>query len=318
MGAGARRANNARMESRFAAIATPSPSGVEDALERVGRLIAAARRAGASMAVLPEGALGGYLDARGRHAEPLDLEGPEIARLCDLAGDLVVCAGFTERGPRRPYASAICVSGAGVLGHHRKVHLPPSEVGTFAGGEGFAAFDTPIGRVGMLICYDKLFPEAARTLALDGAEVIASLSAWPLSRVDPARRLGADVQTRHFNLLDEARAVENQVVWVSSNLTGRIGSLRFPGQAKVVDPDGRVVAATGGRPGMAVASVDPARAIARSRSAAPHLADRVAAAYELDRPAPAIDALPEQLPAPAADARRNGRIAAPAPAPAPA
>src|SRR5437588_422047 len=83
-----------------------------------------------------------------------------------------------------------------------------------------AAFDAPVGRVGLLICYDKLFPEAARTLALDGAEIIAALSAWPVDRVSPALRVSADRQTRQFDLIDEARAVENQVVWVSSNLTG--------------------------------------------------------------------------------------------------
>ena len=164
------------------------------------------------MVVLPESALGGYLCPEGRPAAPLDLDGPEIARLCEIAGDTVVCAGFTERGPGRPYSSAVCVSGDGVLGHHRKVHLPPSEIEAFAPGDSFAAFDTPVGRVGMLICYDKVFPEAARTLALDGAEVIASLSAWPLCRRNPARRIAADRQTRHFNLLDEARALENQVV----------------------------------------------------------------------------------------------------------
>jgi len=260
------------------------------------------------MVVLPECALGGYLRADGSHAAPIDLDGPEIARLCRVAADTVVVAGFTERGPGRPYSSAVCVNGDGVLGHHRKVHLPPSECEAFAPGDGFAAFDTPVGRIGMLICYDKLFPEAARTLALDGAETIASLSAWPLDRRDPARRLATDRQTRHFNLLDEARALENQVVWVSSNLTGKIGPLRFLGQAKVVDPDGHVLARTGGRAGVAVAEVSPRAAIADSRSHISHLGDRATEAYRTDRPAPSA-------PHPGV----QGPTAAPAPAdPAPA
>lgn len=318
MGSGGQAAENPAMEHRFAAVAAPSFPGTCAGLDRIGRLIASARRAGARMAVLPEGALGGYIGPDGRHARPLDLDGPELSRLCELAGDIVVCAGFTERGSGRPYASAVCVSGDGVLGHHRKVHLPPSEAATFAPGSGFAAFDTPVGRVGMLICYDKLFPEAARTLALDGAEVIASLSAWPVSRVDPARRIAADVQTRHFNLLDEVRAIENQVVWVSANLTGRIGRLRFPGQAKVVDPDGRTIARTGGRAGVAIAAIDPAAAIARSRATVPHLADRAPGAYELDRPAPVLDPHPTREKAPALPARGERGSLAPAPTPAPA
>lgn len=297
------------MEQRFAAVAAPSTQSVDRSLARIEAAVAVARGNGAAMVVLPECAIGGYLRPDGSTGRPLELDGPEIARLCEIARDTVVCAGFTEGGVGRPYSSAVCVSGDGVLGVQRKVHLPPSEIEAFAPGDGFAAFDTPVGRVGMLVCYDKVFPEAARTLALDGAETIASLSAWPLCRRDPARRTAADRQTRHFNVLDEARAVENQVVWVSANLTGRIGPLRFVGQAKVVDPDGTVVASTGGRAATAVAAVD-ADAVARSRAAISHLGDRATPAYRTDRPAPAGAREPSRP--------RARRSPTPTPAPAPA
>ena len=318
MGGPVSAANNFRMIQRFAAVAARFEPGIDASLSRIGRAVGAARARGAGMVVLPEGALGGYMRADGSTGPPLDLDGPEIARLCAAAGDVVVCAGFTERGPERAYSSAVCVSGDGVLGHQRKVHLPPSELGAFAPGTSFAAFDTPVGRVGMLICYDKLFPEAARTLALDRAQVIASMSAWPLTRTDPARRASGDPQTRQFNLLDEARAIENQVVWVSANLTGRIGPLRFPGQAKVVDPDGEVVARTGRRAGLAVGAIDPAAAIGRSRARISHLGDRAPGAYALERPAP-----PTPGPASGGAARRAGEAperlpALPAAVPAPA
>lgn len=272
-----------RERQQFAAVAGAFGTRSGFSLSRIERVVESARTSGASLVVLPECAIGGYVRPNGDHAIPLALDGPEIARLCEIAADTVVCAGFTEQGAGRPYSSAVCVTGDGILGHHRKVHLPPSESLAFKPGDAFAAFDTPVGRVGMLICYDKLFPEAARTLALDGAEVITSLSAWPLSRKDPARRIAADRQTQHFNMLDEARAVENQVVWVSSNLTGRIGPLRFPGQAKVVDPDGEVLARTGGRPGLALAKLDPAAAVARSRAGISHLGDRALDTYATDR-----------------------------------
>lgn len=306
------------MTHGFAAVATPSVAGIEPSLAGIERALRAARADGAAMVVLPEGALGGYPGADGRASTPVAVDGPEIARLCEMAADLVVCAGFTERGAARPYSSAVCVTGDGVLGHQRKVHLPPCEVATFNPGAGFAAFDTPVGRVGMLLCYDKVFPEAARTLALDGAEVIASLSAWPLTRTDPARRIAADPQTRQFNLIDEARAIENQVVWASSNLTGRIGALRFLGQAKVIGPDGAVRARTGGRPGVALGEVDVAGAIGRSRAAIHHLADRTAGAYRLDPPAPRIPALAESraAPSPAPAEPQPAPPQAPAPAPA--
>ena len=211
-----------------------------------------------------------------------------------MAGDTVVCAGYTELGAEgRRYASAVCVDGGGILGHHRKVHLPPGERFAYTAGDRFAAFDTPVGRIGMLICYDKLFPEAARALALDGADIIASMAAWPVCRQRPARRIAQDRQTRHFNLIDATRAVENQVVWVSSNQTGTLGPLRFLGNAKIVDPDGVVLARTGGSAGMAIARIDAAAAVRESRMVFDHLGDRRPEAYGPAEPAAAaISAAP--------------------------
>jgi N-carbamoylputrescine amidase len=133
----------------------------------------------------------------------------------------------------------------------------------------------------MLLCYDKVFPEAARALSLDGAEIIASMAAWPVSREGAPRRVARDPQVRHFNLLDEARALENQVIWVSANQCGHLGELRFPGQAKVVDPDGRVLARTRVRAGVAVARVDALGTVSRARRAISHLGDRRPEAYSL-------------------------------------
>ncbi|MDX6721346.1 MAG: N-carbamoylputrescine amidase [Solirubrobacteraceae bacterium] len=256
-------------------------------MEQVERIVVHARECGAALVVLPESSLGGYLyephveGAPAPCAPPpaLRRDGDAIARVARLAGDVVVCLGYTEDAPGGPYSSAACVNGDGLLGHHRKVHLPLGERAAFRAGGGFAAFDTPIGRIGMLVCYDKTFPEAARQLALDGAGLIASLSAWPVCRVDPASLMRRDVQVRHFNLLDQARALENQVVWVSSNQVGRFGRLRFAGQAKVVDPRGRVLATTGGRAGTALARVDIPGVVAAARNRLSYLDDRRPLAY---------------------------------------
>jgi predicted amidohydrolase len=256
-------------------------------MSQVQQILADARERGASLVVLPESALGGYLyephvlGAPAPCAPPpaLRRDGEQIARVAQMAGDIVVCIGYTEQAPGGPYSSAVCVNGDGILGHHRKVHLPAGERGAFRAGSGFAAFDTPIGRIGMLVCYDKTFPEAARQLALDGARLIASLSAWPVCRVDPATLMRRDLQVRHFNLLDQTRALENQVVWVSANQVGRFGRLRFPGQAKVVDPRGRVLAKTGARAGAAVARVDAPGVVAAARDRLSYLDDRQPLAY---------------------------------------
>jgi N-carbamoylputrescine amidase len=267
----------------LAAVAGSFGGHMRRGLDRIAVVVARARERGARMVVLPECALGGYLTG----GDGIAVDGPEIERLAAIAGETIVCAGFTEAARGGPYSSAVCVTGDGVLGHHRKVHLPPSELGAFRPGSEFRAFDTPIGRVGMLICYDKVFPEAARSLALDGADVVASLSAWPTCRFDPASRIPADRQTRAFNLLDQARAMENQVVWVSANVAGRAGTLRFMGQAKVVDPDGTILARTGGRAGIAVARVDVRGEVSGARGMFSHLADMMPASYRLPALVPA-------------------------------
>jgi len=180
------------------------------------------------------------------------------------------------------------VNGDGVLGHQRKVHLPPAERFAYTPGEGFASFDTPMGRIGMLLCYDKLFPEAARVLAGEGAQIVVSMAAWPADRHHPAATLEADRQTRHFDLVDQARAIENQVVWVSSNMTGPWGHLTFLGCAKVVDPDGCVLAGTRHGEGVALAHVDAGAARDASRAFIDHLADRRPTAYGPTGAAPAV------------------------------
>ncbi len=265
----------------IAAAAAPFGRDVEEDLARIAVLLEQARAAGAELLVLPEGALGGYI-REGAVAPDvpagLDPDGPEIAALVALAGDLVVCAGYTEAGDGHLYSSAVCVSGDGVLGHQRKVHLPPGERFAFRAGGGFAAFDTPAGRVGMLLCYDKLFPEAVRALALDGAEIACCLAAWPVDRHRPAARIRDDRQTRHFAIADQARAVENQIFFASSNQTGPWGHRTFLGSAGVVDPDGVVLARTGARPGLAVARADLAE-VGAARAVIDHLSDRRPDAY---------------------------------------
>ena len=153
------------------------------------------------------------------------------------------------------------------------MHQPAGEALTYLAGDRFAGFDTPVGRVGMLIDYDKTFPEAARALALDGVHIIAALSAWPASITDRASRLPADRQSRLFDLYDCARAAENQVVLVSSNQTGVMGNLRFLGQAKIVGPGGDILATTRSKGGLARVQIDVEAEIARARKVLNHLAE---------------------------------------------
>ncbi len=262
-----------------AAVAANFGRDVDDAFLRIEAILDDARGRGAALVVLPEATLGGYLanlDGHGDVSLPpaLDVDGPEVKRLAALAGDLVVTAGLCESDGTARYNTAVAVTGDGVLGVHRKVHQPLGEGASYAAGERFAAFDSPVGRLGMMICYDKAFPESARSLAVDGADIICCLSAWPAARTNPTPDLADDRWTRRFDLFDRARALENQVLWVSANQSGMFGSLRFVASAKVVDSGGDVLATTGTTAGIAYADVDLAAMLAGARAGMFHLRDR--------------------------------------------
>jgi N-carbamoylputrescine amidase len=270
---------------RMAAVAAPFGRDLNEDFARIGSLIAEAGAVGVRLLALPEACLGGYLanlDGGAEGPPPLRLDGPEIARLCALAGDMVVTAGYCELADGRLYNSVVCVTGDGVLGNHRKVHQPLGEGASYERGGGFAAFDTPVGRLGMMICYDKAFPESARALALAGAEIVTCVSAWPTSRTNRAVDLSQDRWTQRFNLFDQVRALENQIVWLSANQSGSFGDLRFVASAKVVGPGGEVLASTGLGAGMAVAELDVATEIAAARRSMAHLSNRRPEAYYVE------------------------------------
>ncbi|MFF3753064.1 carbon-nitrogen hydrolase family protein [Streptomyces sp. NPDC002018] len=266
---------------RMAAVAAGFGRDLEEDFAVAERLIKEARAEGVRLLALPEACLGGYLlsldndTALDGGPPALAPDGPEIRRLAALAGELTVVAGYCEAGTDgQRYNSVVCVNGDGVLGNHRKVHQPLGEDASYASGDRFHAFDTPVGRIGMLICYDKAFPESARALALDGAEIGVVVSAWPGARTHATTDLVNDRWKRRFDLFDRARALENQIVWISANQTGTFGSLRFVGSAKVVDPGGEILAETGVEPGLAIAELDVAQALETARRAMGHLRDR--------------------------------------------
>lgn len=279
------------MSRTVAAVAANFTRDLDQNYAVVAQVLDDARAQGAELVVFPEAAIGGYLSSLGspgdtvRTARSLPpavrLDGPEIRRVQALAGDTVVAIGCCELGEdgATRYNTAVCLDGGQVYGSYRKVHQPLGEHLSYAPGDGYRAFDTPVGRMGLQICYDKAFPEAARVLALDGAEIVASLSAWPAARTATAEDLQEDRWTYRFNLFDGARALDNQVFWVASNQSGTFGSLRYVGNAKVVDPGGNVLATTLLGAGLAVARIDVDDTFRAMRGGMFHLRDRRPDAY---------------------------------------
>jgi predicted amidohydrolase len=234
------------------------------------RLTAAVRAAGAALSVLPELATTGYdfldRDELARLAEPVP--GPTtdaLAGACRAAGANAV-VGVAERCGEALYNSAALVGPGGVEGVYRKVHLFDRETQIFdPGPDPFAVLAAGGVRVGLMICFDWLFPEAARALALAGAEVIAH----------PANLVLPFCQAAMIT-----RAIENGVYVATANRVGveaRAGrELVFTGGSQIVDPRGRLLAAAGAADeAMTTADVD--LALARDKRITPHndrLADR--------------------------------------------
>jgi N-carbamoylputrescine amidase len=261
----------------------------------IERLLAEARAGDADLLALPEATLGGYLSSLGGVGDPrkpkslppaLRLDGPELARVIAMAGETIIVLGICEAVESGTeivrYNTAIALDGTGILGLHRKVHQPLGENMSYDPGSEFAAFETPIGRIGLLICQDKAFPEAARSLALDDAELIVCISAWPGSRTGSTTDLQEDRWTKRFTIFDQARALENQILWVASNQSGTFGSLRYVGNAKIVSPGGEILATTGVGEGLAIATVDVEESLATARRAMFYLGDRRPELYRVE------------------------------------
>lgn len=276
----------------IASVAANFTRDLEQNYQTIAAYVAQARERGVEFLVFPEAAIGGYLSSLGNHGDTVKsttrslppairLDGPEIARVQSIIGDLVIAIGFCELADDREtrYNAAAVLDGTRIYGSYRKVHQPLGENMSYSSGSDYGVFETPVGRVGLQICYDKAFPEAARVMALKGAEIIASLSAWPAARTATAENLQDDRWTYRFNLFDSARALDNQVFWIASNQSGTFGSLRYVGNAKIVDPGGNVLDSTLLGEGMAVADVDIAGTFTAMRGGMFHLRDRRPDAY---------------------------------------
>ncbi len=192
-------------------------------------------RQGADLVVLPECMNSGYLFDSVEHAraiaEPLDGEYPQaIQSLCREYG-VYIATGFTEQGKQgRTYNSGLFYDAEGTLRlHYQKQFLATHDQNWFdCGVKGNPVVDTALGRVGLLICFDGRIPEIARSLALDGADVI----------LDMANFFAMD----QADLWVPARAMENGVWIVAATKAGVERSIYYPGGSMIVSPDGEVMA----------------------------------------------------------------------------
>jgi predicted amidohydrolase len=220
------------MQIGFAQI-EPALGDLDETLKRIDVL--APSFAGADLIVLPELCNSGYnfenLRAARAAADPID-DSPFLRHLASVAEryDLHIVTGLNERDGERLFNTAVLLGPAGVIGHYRKMHLFWNEPDFFTPGDtGFPVFELPGGvRIGMLICFDWVFPEAFRALAVQGAEIICH----PSNLVIPGKCQSA-IPTH---------ALCNGVYIITANRIGTEGELTFTGGSIIAGPRGDVIA----------------------------------------------------------------------------
>lgn len=159
------------------------PEAKESNLLRAGRLIGQAAAEGAEIVLLPEAADLGWMHASCHQEAETVAESQAVAtyRETSTRHGIHVCGGFTEREGDRVYNAAVLLSPSGeLLLHHRKIHELEIAHDCYALGDRLGVCDTPLGRIGLMICADAFASEWAisRSLGMMGAEMILSPCAW--------------------------------------------------------------------------------------------------------------------------------------------
>ena len=214
---------------------------------------------GVNFLVFPEMALQGYADfafsmwdrARSEqteyfHATAETVDGPSIQKIASWCRNyrMMVQIGFAQKSEwhERIHNSVAIIGPEGLLGTYSKTHND-FEWPYFAKGDRFEVFQTDVGAVGPLICWDFIYPESVRSVALMGASIVAKSTAWPMTGHDRSN----DQAGRAHDLTAVAGALFNQVWMVTSDHTEKqVYSTKtdYWGRSQIVNPLGEVVASS--------------------------------------------------------------------------
>ncbi|MFK7855732.1 MAG: carbon-nitrogen hydrolase family protein [Granulosicoccus sp.] len=244
----------------------PTPSAIDQSLKRMSSLANAAGD-DIDLLVLPEASLTGYniplssaeLIAVGKNSNATD----QIKSICQQA-NIAIAYGYIERDGSALYNSAHVIDSAGnSIAHYRKCHLwGELDKRLFTAGSCFSpVFELSGWQLALLICYDIEFPESARYLSLQGAELIVA----PTALMHPWT-LVADHMTR-------VRAAENQVYFAYANYCDREGDIEYVGRSCIVGPDGNDLARAESSPALIKATLNKS-SLTEIRSQVPYHRDR--------------------------------------------
>jgi 5-aminopentanamidase len=191
---------------------------------------------GANLIAFPECALCGYLFFSREEAIPYmeRVPGPaidEIARCCKETSVYVV-TGLLEIDGKNCFNTAVLIGPQGLIGKYRKIHLPFLGIDRYLdhGNRPFQVYQTPIGNIGIFICYDCNIPESARVMALQKADILVLPTNWPAGR------------EKVPSLILPTRAYENRVFIMAADRVGRERDAGFLGLSKIVDTLGNTLA----------------------------------------------------------------------------
>lgn len=200
--------------------------------------------------------------------------------------NVYVLVGFAERSPQvgEIFNSAMLIGPDGPIGVTRKIHLPGVEKLYFSPGKTIPVYDTPIGKIGVSICYDSWFPEYTRILAAKGAEiVIITASIW---KGGSKGGIGNQQSKQNFwDHLPSIKAVENQVFVLACNGGGShwmgetMGTWERMGLSKVVSPLGDVLVRSSGSEDEVLTAVLDRSDLEMARSVYTFLTDRIPNMY---------------------------------------
>ena len=237
----------------------PKLGEAEDNLVKMSDMIAKiASQQKVDLIVFPELVTSGY-ELGLRFTELAQrVPGPTVNLIAQRANEYGVYVAFgmvtKERVESVLYNSAILIGPEGDLVEmYNKVHLRGEERMAFREGFKFPVIDTELGSIGLMIGYDLAFPEVARSLVLDGAEIICVLANWEATQID------------EWKTYMRSRAYENAVYMVGANRVGEDVTLTFGGESMVVGPRGEIHASLAGETdtesgapleGFAVARID--------------------------------------------------------------
>lgn len=208
-------------------------------IKKMEQNVLKARKRGAELVIFPELSLTGYITRDQLYELAETIPGPStkaVEAIAKKTGTHIIFGmpELSEKAQATLHNASVLVGPDGYVGKYRKMYLPTHSVFEekryFRPGYETAVFDTPVGRLGLIICYDIYFPEVTRLTRLNGAELIVCISASPSAR------------KAFFETLTMARAIENTAFLAFVNLVGVEDGLQFWGGSRLVAPNGKVLA----------------------------------------------------------------------------